>query len=112
PYQGASHSFSLPAGLNRQLRALARKEKVTLFTLMLTAYQTLLHRYTNQDDIIVGTPALGRTKSEWERVVDYLANPILVRANLSSNPTFTELLRQTKQGVIDGLEHQDFPFPL
>ena len=111
-YQGASHSFRLNTDLNRKLRALARQEKVTLFTLMLAAYQTLLHRYTNQDDIIVGTPALGRTRSAWERVVDYLANPILVRANFSEHPTFKELLSHTSQSVIDGLEHQDFPFPL
>ncbi len=110
-HAGASHSFSLHADVTRQLRALASKEKVTLFTLMLAAYQTLLYRYTNQDDIIIGTPALGRTRSEWERVMDYLANPILVRANFTSNPTFKELLSQTRKGVIDGLEHQDFPFP-
>ncbi|GCE20003.1 non-ribosomal peptide synthetase [Dictyobacter kobayashii] len=111
-YKGASHSFALPGELTRKLRALASSEKVTLFTLMLTAYQTLLYRYTSQEDIIVGTPALGRTRSEWERVVDYLANPILVRANLANNPTFKELLSQTRLCVLNGLEHQDFPFPL
>ncbi|GCE05927.1 non-ribosomal peptide synthetase [Dictyobacter aurantiacus] len=111
-YPGASHSFALPATLTGRLRALAGSEKVTLFTLMLTAFQALLYRYTSQEDIIVGTPALGRTRSEWERVVDYLANPILVRANLSDNPTFKELLGQTRQGVLQGLEHQDYPFPL
>ncbi|GHO83340.1 non-ribosomal peptide synthetase [Dictyobacter formicarum] len=111
-YQGASHSFSLPSTLTSSLRSLASAEKVTLFTLMLTAFQALLYRYTNQKDIIIGTPALGRTRSEWERVVDYLANPILVRANLADNPTFKELLGQTRQGVLNGLEHQDFPFPL
>ncbi|GCE27473.1 hypothetical protein KDA_29570 [Dictyobacter alpinus] len=111
-YQGASHSFTLPAALTDKLRALAAQEKVTLFTLMLTAYQALLYRYTGQEDIVVGTPALGRTRSEWERVIDYLANPILIRANLANQPTFQGLLQQTRQGVLDGLEHQDFPFPL
>lgn len=111
-YKGASHSFSLDPELTQRLRALANTERVTLFTLMLTAYQSLLYRYTNQDDIVVGTPALGRTRSAWERVIDYLANPILVRANFAHNPTFKELLAQTRQGVFDALDHQDFPFPL
>ncbi|GCF09101.1 non-ribosomal peptide synthetase [Dictyobacter arantiisoli] len=111
-YRGASHSFAIDTTLTRQLRALASTEKVTLFTLMLTAYQTLLYRYTNQEDIIVGTPALGRTKSEWERVIDYLANPILIRTNITADATFKSLLGQTNLGVLNGLEHQDFPFPL
>ena len=79
---------------------------------MLTAYQVLLYRYSNQDDILVGTPALGRTRSELERVIGYLDNPVIVRARLGHNPTFKELLHQTKRGVLAALEHQDFPFPL
>jgi amino acid adenylation domain-containing protein len=111
-HKGASHSFALSPELAQRLKKLANEERVTLFTLMLTAYQTLLYRYTNQDDIIVGTPALGRTKAAWERVVDYLANPVLVRANMADNPTFKALLAQTREGVFAALDHQDFPFPL
>jgi amino acid adenylation domain len=111
-YKGASHSFSLSPELTQRLRALANSERVTLFTLMLTAYQALLYRYTGQDDIIVGTPALGRTQTAWERVIDYLANPVLVRAKLDTNPTFQELLAQTREEVFAALDHQDFPFPL
>ena len=111
-YKGASHTFTIPEPVSKQLRALANREKVTLFTLMLTAYQTLLYRYTNQEDIIVGTPALGRGRSDLERVIGYLANPVLVRAHLENNPSFAELLAQTRKGVISALEHQDFPFPL
>ena len=111
-YKGASHSFAIARDVTRKLRALASAEKVTLFTIMLTAYQTFLYRYTNQEDIIIGTPALGRNHADWERVIDYLANPILIRAKLTDNPTFQELLGQTRQGVLAALEHQDFPFPL
>ncbi len=111
-YKGASHSFAIAKDVTRKLRGLASAEKVTLFTLMLSAYQTFLYRYTNQEDIIVGTPALGRNHADWERVIDYLANPILIRAKLTDNPSFLGLLAQTRQGVLDALEHQDFPFPL
>ena len=111
-YKGASYGFSLSSDLTKKLRAIANAEKVTLFTLMITAYQAFLYRYTSQDDIIVGTPALGRARSELERVIGYLANPIIVRAKLTENHTFQELLARTKQGVLAALEHQDFPFPL
>ncbi len=111
-YKGASHSFALPDELTRKLRALATTEKVTLFTLMLTAYQCLLFRYTNQEDMLVGTPALGRGRADLERVIGYLANPVIVRAHCADNPTFKELLSQTRAGVMGALEHQDFPFPL
>ncbi|HZR43847.1 MAG TPA: amino acid adenylation domain-containing protein, partial [Ktedonobacteraceae bacterium] len=111
-YQGASHSFALSDDLSSKLRALANAEKVTLFTLMLAAYQTLLFRYTNQEDIVIGTPALGRNRVDLEKVIGYLANPVMLRANFAGNPTFKELLDQTKRSVLEGLEHQDFPFPL
>src|SRR5579883_1258836 len=111
-YNGASHSFTIPAEVSRQLRTLATEQKVTLFTLLLTAFQTLLFRYTNQEDIVVGTPALGRNRADLERVIGYLANPVLVRANLADNLTFLDLLQQTRVGVLSALEHQDFPFPL
>ncbi|HTI15424.1 MAG TPA: amino acid adenylation domain-containing protein [Dictyobacter sp.] len=110
-YNGASHGFAIDPALTQQLRTLATSEKVTLFTLMLTAYEALLYRYTNQDDIIVGTPALGRNKADWERVIDYLANPVLVRSHLDTATSFKTLLEQTRQGMMDALEHQDFPFP-
>lgn len=111
-YRGAVHSFALSDDLAWQLRALANAEKVTLFTLLLAAYQTLLFRYTNQEDILVGTPMLGRNRAEYERVIGYLANPVVLRADLSGNPTFKEFLRQAGRTVIEALEHQDYPFPL
>ncbi len=111
-YKGASHRFTLSTDLVTKLHALALIEKVTLFTLMLSAYQVLLHRYSHQDDILVGTPALGRTRASWERVIGYLANPVIVRARIEQNLPFKELLQQTNRGVLSALEHQDFPFAL
>ena len=111
-YEGASHRFTLGTDLVTKLHALALAEKVTLFTLMLSAYQVLLYRYSHQDDILVGTPALGRTHATWERVIGYLTNPVIVRARIEQNLSFRELLQQTNRGVLSALEHQDFPFAL
>lgn len=111
-YRGASHSFALSNELSAKLRALASTEKVTLFTLILAAYQILLFRYTNQEDLVIGTPALGRNRVDLEKVIGYLANPVMLRANFAGNPGFKEVLNQAKRSVFEGLEHQDFPFPL
>ncbi|TMC19815.1 MAG: hypothetical protein E6J34_14610, partial [Chloroflexi bacterium] len=111
-YEGALHSVPFSADLTQRLRAVAHETQVTLFTLVLTAYQVLLHRYTQQDDIVVATPALGRTRSEWKRVIGYLANPVVVRARFAHDISFKDLLQQTKHDVLSALEHQDFPFPL
>jgi len=111
-HKGASHSFALSDDMAKRLRLLANSEKVTLFTLMLAAYQALLCRYTNQEDLIVGTIALGRSRADFERVIGYLANPVIVHTGVAGNPTFKELLAQTRRAVISALEHQDFPFPL
>ncbi len=111
-YRGASHAFELGEALSKQLKALAGAEKVTLYMLLLAAFQVLLLRYTDQDDILVGTPMVGRSRSELERVVGYLANPVVLRTNLSGNPTFKELLGRVRHTVIAALEHQDYPFPL
>src|SRR5216683_2638398 len=111
-YRGASHAFELGEALSKQLKALAGAEKVTLYMLLLAAFQVLLLRYTDQDDILVGTPMVGRSRSELERVIGYLANPVVLRTNLSGNPTFKELLGRVRRTVIAALEHQDYPFPL
>lgn len=111
-YKGAAQSFSLVTELAERLRDTASTEQVTLFTLVLAAYQVLLYRYTQQDDILVGTPAPGRTRSEWEHVIGSLTNIVIVRARFESKLPFRVLLQQTKRAVLEALEHQDFPFPL
>ena len=111
-YRGASHTFELGEELSKQLKALANAEKTTLYTILLAAFQVLLYRYTDQDDILIGTTALGRSRAELEKIVGYLANPVVLRANLSGNPTFKELLSRVRRTVIGVLEHQDYPFPL
>ncbi len=111
-YRGASHTFQLDQELSRRLKSLATAEKTTLYMLLLAAFQVLLFRYTDQEDILIGTPALGRSRADLERIVGYLVNPVILRSDLSGNPSFKELLNQVRHKVIAALEHQDYPFSL
>lgn len=111
-FQGAAHHFQLSEQLSRQLNALAQSKQTTLFALLLAAFQVLLHRYTGQEDILVGTVAHGRSRPEFEGVVGFFANPIVLRTHLSGNPTFTAFVKQVQQTLLKALEHQDLPFSL
>lgn len=111
-YNGASYLFTLDERLSKRLQHLAHKERVTPFMLLLAAFQTLLYRYTDQDDIVVGTPAAGRGHADLQRTCGYIANPVILRADLSGNPIFRDVLERTRQTVIGAIEHQDYPFPL
>lgn len=110
-FVGGSHSLTVPASLTQALRDLSRRERVTLYTTLLAAFHTLLHRYSGQDDIIVGSATAGRP-SRFTGVVGYFVNPVPLRANHSGNPSFLTLLDQIRRGSLDALDHQLFPFPL
>ncbi|MCA1616820.1 MAG: amino acid adenylation domain-containing protein, partial [Acidobacteria bacterium] len=93
-------------------RQLGGGSDATLYTVLLAAFQTLLHRYTGQQDILVGSPTTGRSRSDLAGLVGYFVNPLVMRADFSARPTFAELLRQVRQTVLDAFEHDDYPFPL
>ncbi len=111
-YRGGSHEFSLNEGLARRLETLAKREGTTLYATLLTAFFVLLHRYTAQVDILVGSPAAGRGMPGCESIVGYFVNPVVMRADLSGDSTFGVLLSQVRQTVLEALEHQDVPFAL
>ncbi len=111
-YKGASQDVEIPADLTAALRHLARTEQTTLYTILLAAFQILLYRYTGQEDILVGTPTAGRSRPEFARLVGYFASPVVMRADLSGNPSFRTFLQQVRQTVAEALDHQDYPFPL
>ena len=81
---------------------------MTLFA----AYATLLHRYSGQDDLLIGSPFGCRDRPGLEGLVGYVANPVVLRADLHGNPMFTSLLGRVKETVLAALVHQDFPFAL
>jgi malonyl CoA-acyl carrier protein transacylase len=111
-FNGATRELSLSPEITSRLKALSERHGVTLYMTLLAAYQVLLHRYSGQEDVIVGTPMTGRTQAAWADLVGYFVNPVALRADLSDDPSFASLLAQTRQTVLEALEHQEYPFPL
>nr|VFK20028.1 MAG: amino acid adenylation domain-containing protein [Candidatus Kentron sp. LFY] len=109
---GASITFTLPATLTQELKEQAQASGATLYMILLAAFQVLLHRYTGQEDILVGSPTAGRSRNEFEGICGYFINPIVLRARLEGNQSFRSFLNQVRQTVLEGLAHQDYPFLL
>ena len=110
--RGASHSVQLHAELVRRLEDLAKSQGATMYTCLLAAFQIFLHRYSGQDDLLVGSPVVGRNRPDFSATVGYFSNTLPVRANLLGNPRFDTFLSQVRHTVLDALSHQDLPFPL
>ena len=111
-YRGASVPFKLSAELTQTLKALSRTHGATLYMVLLAAFQVLLYRYTGQDDLLVGSPTAGRSRAELAGLVGYFVNPVILRANLSGNPTFETFLSRVRSSVLEAFDHQDYPFAL
>jgi amino acid adenylation domain-containing protein len=109
-YHGAGHAFGLDQALTQRLHALAEAQGTTLYTLLLTAFQVLLYRYSGQDDILVGTPIAGRSRAELAGMVGYFVNSVVIRADLSRDPTFQDLLERVRRSVLAAFAHQEYPF--
>jgi amino acid adenylation domain-containing protein len=109
-YHGKSQSWEIPANLTRQLQSLAQNEGVTLFMLLLAAFKTLLYRYTGQEDIIVGSPIANRNHEKLKDLIGFLVNTLVLRSNLTENPSFSELLSHIRQVALEAYAHQDLPF--
>ncbi|MDI1476289.1 non-ribosomal peptide synthetase/type I polyketide synthase [Polyangium sp. y55x31] len=108
--RGARHTVELPVELVHGLRALARGERVTLFTTLLSTFLTLLHRYTGQQDVPVGIVTAGRSRAETNGVFGCFINPLVVRGDLSGDPTFRTLLERVREVTSEAYRHQDVPF--
>lgn len=109
-FHGALESTVLPADLTAALGALARNEGVTPFVLLLTAFEVLLHRCGDATDIVVGTPATGRNRSDLDRSIGFFINTLVLRTDLSGDPPFREALARVRDIVLHALAHQDAPF--
>ncbi len=109
-YSGAIQSLNLGSDLTAGTRKLASQLGVTPFVVLLSAFKTLLYRYTGQEDIIVGSPTTGRTRAELANVIGYFVSPVALRSNLANNPKFTTLLKSEHQSVLGALANQDYPF--
>lgn len=111
-YQGASIPFALDLALTQQLKEWARKENVTLFVVLLSAFQVLLHRYSGQKEVIVGSPVAGRSRPEFEHIVGDFINMLPYRADFSEDLSFQQMVKRNQETALKGLENQDYPFPL
>lgn len=107
---GATCDFAIDANLAQKLKKLAQEQGATLFMALLSAFETLLYRYSGQHDIAVGTPVAGRSSGETERLIGFFINTLVLRVDLSGAPKFTELLQRTKEVTLEAYAHQDVPF--
>jgi amino acid adenylation domain-containing protein len=109
---GAYHEFALSVELSQKLTKLSQEQGVTLFMMLLAAFDTLLYRYTEQSDILVGTPIANRNRSEIEGLIGFFVNTLVLRTDLSGNPSFAELLTRVRLMAMDAYAHQDLPFEM
>lgn len=108
--RGATQSFRIPSNLSKALQVLSRQKGVTLFMLLLASFQILLQRYTHQDDIVVGTDVANRNRAETEQLIGFFVNLLVLRTDLSGNPSFPELLQRVREMALGAYAHQDLPF--
>ena len=108
--RGAMQSLVLSSALRERLQAVGRAANVTLFMTLLAAFQTLLWRYTGRDDLVIGSPAAGRSEVELESLIGFFVNTLVIRTNLSGNPTFRELLGRVREVALEAYAHQNVPF--
>ncbi|MCT7989055.1 non-ribosomal peptide synthetase [Laspinema olomoucense] len=109
-FRGGYYHAVLPQELSAQLAALSKRVGVTLVMTLLAAFQTLLYRYSGQDDIVVGTPVAGRNRQEIEGLIGFFVNTLVLRTDLRGNPTFESLLCRVQEVALQAYAHQDLPF--
>jgi len=108
--RGGSHSFAISQELYEGLRNLARQQEVTLFIALLAGFEALLHYYSDQEDIVIGTDVSKRDRIETEGLIGFFINQLVIRADLSGDPGFQELLRRTRSVALSAYANQDLPF--
>jgi amino acid adenylation domain-containing protein len=109
-FKGATEVFTLSKDLSDALTQLCQDEGVTMFMLLLAGFQTLLYRYTGQQDIVVGSPVANRNQTATEQLIGFFTNTLVLRTRLSARWSFRELLAHTRETCVGALAHQDVPF--
>jgi amino acid adenylation domain-containing protein/FkbM family methyltransferase len=108
--RGAKQTLQLSRTLIEALKPLLHREGATLFMAMLAVFQVLLHRYSGQDDIVVGSPIAGRGRKQIEPLIGFFVNMLVLRSDLSGDPSFLELLKRVREMTLEAYDHQDLPF--
>jgi len=109
-HSGKSVPFALSDELTRELKELSRQQGVTLFMTLLAGFQLVLRRYSGQENVIVGTDVANRNRLEIEELIGFFINQLVLRTDLSGNPTFRELLKRVREATLGAYVHQDVPF--
>jgi len=109
-FHGATESFLLPKSLTESLKQLSQQEGVTLFMTLLAAFTTVLYHYTHQEEIVVGTDIANRTQRDTETLIGFFVNQLVLRTDLTGNPSFSELLHRVREVTLDAYANQDLPF--
>lgn len=109
-YVGANRLFELPAKVGVEVNALGRQTGTTAFITVLAAFKALLARYTNQTDIVVGTPVANRGQAETEGLIGFFLNTLVLRTDFFGDPTFAELLGRVRETALGAYAHQEIPF--
>lgn len=109
-FKGDRHREPLPGHLYQRLKDFSRQHRATLFMSLLAVFKTLLHRYTGQDEIVVGTPVAGRNRTEVETLIGLFINSLVLRTGLSGDLTFLELLQRVRETTVEAFSHQEIPF--
>jgi thioesterase domain-containing protein/acyl carrier protein len=109
-FHGSMYPFCLTPDLSGAIRTLSNREHVTPFMTLLASFKALLHLYTTQDDVVVGTATAGRKRPELEGLMGYFLNYLVLRTDLSGDPTFRELMRRVRDVTLGALSNDDIPF--
>ncbi|MDZ7963729.1 MAG: amino acid adenylation domain-containing protein [Nostoc sp. DedSLP03] len=109
-FRGASQSLHLSKTLTEGIKTLSHQEGVTLFVTLFATFTCLLYYYTGQEDIVVGTAVANRNRTEVEQLIGFFVNQLVLRTDLSGNPTFAELLGRVREVALGAYAHQDLPF--
>ena len=109
-YDGALEVLSIDKQLSDQLERLSKDSGVTLFMTLLAVYMVMLHRYSGQDDIVIGSPIANRNRSELEGLIAFFVNMLVMRVDCSGNPDFRTLVKRVSEMALGAYEHQDIPF--
>jgi amino acid adenylation domain-containing protein len=109
-FHGRIQAFEITQELSKALKQLSQQTDATLFMILLTAFVTLLRRYSGSDDIVVGSPIAGRNNRKTESLIGFFVNTLVLRLNRSGNPSFLDLLAHVRQVCLEAYAHQDVPF--
>ena len=109
-FAGSSQSFQLSEELTEQLQTLSQRSGTTLYMTVLAAFGVLMHRYSRQSDLVIGSPIANRNQQEVESLIGFFVNTLALRLDLSDRPSFAALLEQVRQVTLDAYAHQDVPF--